>query len=312
MSEKEQRHNNIVSNIKSFVPLVQQKQAAAVLPEKRDVKVKALQAAEAAKRAAEIKENERKQKKEAMKLERARLEEKNMKEIELKRKLKEEHKKKREAENAAKKRQREEEEKKEKERKRQRVEEARLQHKQAEEKLQAWKEESKCAAEDDRAHLRKDSKEKIEKQLDKGNGGDESGKPLVNDLVMAGNNKREADEGLSTLIDHKMSTGSSATGKVGSIGIAESTTPNIDKSDKPINRASAQQSYDISPYQCSDDEEEEEDEIPNKKFVPTWASKSCVAMAFSSLQHIDPDVIFPPGSFRSLEEVLLPRRLPQK
>ncbi|CAO2835756.1 unnamed protein product, partial [Amaranthus hypochondriacus] len=106
LSQKKQKHNNIVSNIKSFVPLVQQKQAASVIPEKRDVKVKALQAAEAAKQAAEKREMERKQKKEAMKLERARIEQENIKEMELKKKLKEEERKKREAENAAKKRQR--------------------------------------------------------------------------------------------------------------------------------------------------------------------------------------------------------------
>lgn len=32
-----------------------------------------------------------------------------------------------------------------------------------------------------------------------------------------------------------------------------------------------EESYDISPYKCSDDEDEEEDDISNKKFVPTWA-----------------------------------------
>lgn len=34
-----------------------------------------------------------------------------------------------------------------------------------------------------------------------------------------------------------------------------------------------EQSYEISPYKCSDDEEEDEDEddTPNDKFVPSWA-----------------------------------------
>ncbi|WVY98438.1 hypothetical protein V8G54_030589 [Vigna mungo] len=62
--------NNIVSNVSSFVPLVQQKQAAAVVTGKRDIKVKALEAAEAAKRMAEKKENERKMKKEVLRLQR--------------------------------------------------------------------------------------------------------------------------------------------------------------------------------------------------------------------------------------------------
>lgn len=30
-------------------------------------------------------------------------------------------------------------------------------------------------------------------------------------------------------------------------------------------------SYDISPYKGSDDEDEEEDDIPNTKYVPSWA-----------------------------------------
>uniref|UniRef100_A0A803MWM1 Inner centromere protein ARK-binding domain-containing protein n=1 Tax=Chenopodium quinoa TaxID=63459 RepID=A0A803MWM1_CHEQI len=244
LSEKEQKRTNIVSNIKSFVPLVQQKLAAAVLPEKRDVKVKALQAAEAAKRAAEIRENERNQKKEAMKLERAR-------------------------------------------------------HKQAEDKLQAWNEDSRCAPEEGRAHQRKDFNEKTEKQLDKGYEREDSEK-AVNNLVV-GSDRGETDDGLSTLIDHKMSTGSSAVGKVSAVDVAESSTPNVDN-DKPTHRTSAPQSYDISPYQCSDDEEDEVDRIQNKKFVPTWASKSCVSLAVSSLQHVDPDLIFPPGCFCSLEE----------
>lgn len=32
-----------------------------------------------------------------------------------------------------------------------------------------------------------------------------------------------------------------------------------------------EKSYEMSPYQHSDDEEEEEDEDPAKKFIPSWA-----------------------------------------
>lgn len=33
-----------------------------------------------------------------------------------------------------------------------------------------------------------------------------------------------------------------------------------------------EKSYEMSPYQHSDDEEEEEeDEVPTKKFIPSWA-----------------------------------------
>lgn len=30
-------------------------------------------------------------------------------------------------------------------------------------------------------------------------------------------------------------------------------------------------SYEISPYQSSDDEDEEDDELPTKKYIPSWA-----------------------------------------
>lgn len=34
----------------------------------------------------------------------------------------------------------------------------------------------------------------------------------------------------------------------------------------------SEESYDISPYKCSDDEDEDDyDDLPNQKFVPTWA-----------------------------------------
>lgn len=38
-----------------------------------------------------------------------------------------------------------------------------------------------------------------------------------------------------------------------------------------IVRDSQGKSYDISPYQCSDDEDEEDDELPTKKYIPSWA-----------------------------------------
>lgn len=33
---------------------------------------------------------------------------------------------------------------------------------------------------------------------------------------------------------------------------------------------SKERSYEISPYQCSDDEEDD-DELPTKKYIPSWA-----------------------------------------
>lgn len=32
-----------------------------------------------------------------------------------------------------------------------------------------------------------------------------------------------------------------------------------------------EQSYEISPYRGSDDEDEDEDDLPNNKFIPSWA-----------------------------------------
>ncbi|KAL7002030.1 hypothetical protein U1Q18_003180 [Sarracenia purpurea var. burkii] len=75
---EESKPNNIVSNISSFVPLIQQKQAAAVVTGKRNIKVRALEAAEAAKRVEEKIHNECKMKKEALKLERTRTGQENL------------------------------------------------------------------------------------------------------------------------------------------------------------------------------------------------------------------------------------------
>ena len=102
--------------------------------------MKALEAADAAKRLAEKKEIERKMKKEALKLERARLEQENLRQLELQKKRKKEEHKKKEADMAAKKRQREEEDRKEKERKRNRVEESHRHRQEHDEKLRSEKE----------------------------------------------------------------------------------------------------------------------------------------------------------------------------
>jgi hypothetical protein len=72
-----------------------------------------------------------------------------------------------------------------------------------------------------------------------------------------------------------------------------------------------EESYNISPYKCSDDEDEEEDDnddMSNKKFAPTWASKSNVRLAVISQQNIDPDVTFPAKSACDISNVLLPRK----
>ncbi|GKV50517.1 hypothetical protein SLEP1_g57219 [Rubroshorea leprosula] len=67
-----------------------------------------------------------------------------------------------------------------------------------------------------------------------------------------------------------------------------------------------EESYDISPYKGSDDEDEED--VPNKKFIPSWASKNYIASIIASQKNLDAEVVFPPDSFCSIDEVLLPRR----
>lgn len=36
-------------------------------------------------------------------------------------------------------------------------------------------------------------------------------------------------------------------------------------------KKSLEKSYEISPYQCSDDEEDEDEDAPIRKFIPSWA-----------------------------------------
>ncbi|GAB4845944.1 hypothetical protein Ancab_024950 [Ancistrocladus abbreviatus] len=308
--EKECKQNNIVSNVKSFLPLVKQKQVAAIAPVKRDVKVKALEAAEAAKRLAEKREIERKQKKEALKLERARLEQENLRLIELQKKLKEEERKKKDADIAARKRQREEEERKEKERKRKRVGEARKQQRSQEEKVLEKIKECRVGASIDETHDSEGSNEEKQKHA--------AGEEEVKNSQQSVNERSIAAEvshsgaGVVSINDHKDSTSFCGIEKVQGNVIVGSSTPNQEQNKNTNSMTDPEQSYEISPYQCSDDEEEEEDEVRNKKFIPTWASKSRIAQALSVLPRYDPDAIFPLGSFCSLDEVLLPRKLQQK
>ncbi|XWS27715.1 hypothetical protein CRYUN_Cryun25bG0004700 [Craigia yunnanensis] len=280
-SQKESKVNNIVSNVTSFIPIVQQKQAASVITGKRDVKVKALEVAGAAKKLAEKKENDRKMMREAWKLERARLE--------LEKKMKEEERKKKEADMAAKKRQREEEERLEKERKRKRTEEAwRLQHATGE-KLCSKKDEKemKCQAPDERAQKMKVPKhEKMQKEI----AGRKEGKMSEMEFRKAVASTSDAAEASMAIEDYHANV--------------MSTTDRTTESYNLIFGTSQEQSYDISPYKGSDDEDEEDDDDePNSKFIPSWASK--IREVIASQQKVDPEVIFPPESFCSIAQVIL-------
>ncbi|PON43419.1 Inner centromere protein, ARK-binding domain containing protein [Parasponia andersonii] len=305
ITETEPKPSNIVSNVTSFIPLVQQKQAAAVVTGKRDIKVKALEAAEAAKRLTEKKENERKAKKEAMKLERARVEQENLRQLELQKKTKEEERKKKEADMAAKKRQREEEERKEKERKRLRIEETRKLQKENEQKLHALKKEKelKCQTMDDKGYETNESKNerRNHKKMEQRKG-DENFQ-TISEAEPATTQASSSDDRETSIIHED-------------IGVSSDFAKNlkVNNLEKPtgaehlVATTSQEQSYDISPYKCSDDEDEDDDEVPNTKFVPSWARKTSVALAVSSQDRVDPEAIFLPESFCSIAEVLLPRK----
>ncbi|MFQ6652186.1 hypothetical protein Gotur_024172 [Gossypium turneri] len=291
-SQKELKVNNIVSNVTSFIPIIQQKQAASVTTGKRDVKVKALEAAEAAKKLAEKKENDRKMKKEALKLERARLEQENLRQLELEKKKKEEERKKKEADMAAKKRQREEEERLAKERKRKHMDETRRQQRAPEEKLRSKKDENeeKRQALDERAQTTKGPSDEAAKYK------------KVQKEIAGGNEGKKSEMEFSTAV--------ASTSVKACTAIEDNNTKVMSTMDRGrgnnnlIADTSQEQSYDISPYKVSDDEDEDDDE-PNNKFVPSWASKNRVALVVASQQRLDPEVIFPPGSFCSISEVVL-------
>ncbi|GAB2284775.1 hypothetical protein Dimus_019228 [Dionaea muscipula] len=271
---------------------------SANLAGKRDLKVKALEAAEAAKRLEEKIKNERKQKKEALQLERAKLKQENLRLMELQKNLKEEERKKIDADIAARRRQREEEERKEREGKRKRLDEARRQQREPEGKVQVVTNEYSCKVPGERAHdmmlLKGDTEKHAAREED------DAREPVM-ELNCAGVSQSNA--GMLSIDEHKAST-SCDTEKVECNEIRGSSTPLCGKDGYSITKAIREQSYEISPYRCSDDEDEdeEEDDKENKKFIPTWGSKSSVALALTLMQNVDPDVVFPPGSFCSLDE----------
>ncbi|KAF8031719.1 hypothetical protein BT93_D0822 [Corymbia citriodora subsp. variegata] len=298
ISDMDSKCDNIVSHMTSFLPLVQQKQTVAPLTGKRDIKVRALEAAEAAKRQAEKKEIERKMKKEALKLERARLEKENMRQLELERKRKEEEQKKKWADIAMKKRQREEEERREKERKRKRVEGARRNQENQEDKP------TKKEQQGQKYHAAE--RQGLGNELRKNETSETEKRGAFPEKILE--SEAEVDQGLGSKPSTTERICVDGTNKA--ISILRKATDMEDG----FSDGNQERSYEISPYKCSDDEDEDEDEddTPNDKFVPSWASKSRMALAISSQQRVDPDVIFPPDSFCSISEVVMPRKFQLK
>ncbi|CAD5173536.1 unnamed protein product [Musa acuminata subsp. malaccensis] len=266
--------NNIISNISSFIPMVRKKQQATATKGKKDIKVKALEAAEAAKRLEEKKQNAREMRKAASKLERERLEQ----EKQLKQKQLEEEKRRKAADIAARKRQREEEERKEKERKRRCIEEARKLHREQEERLQAKKEDKGLLSKDvDDDGRKKGLVQEAKQQLKLEKGG-----------VVAGSRKAEEVEPGATKVvissdDMK--------------GIVQDRMPTT-KDNQDF------QSYEISPYKDSDDEDGEEENMRRRKYIPSWTRRECLDQLLLSQQHQDPSDIFCRKSSFNLSDVL--------
>ncbi|KAJ0989693.1 hypothetical protein J5N97_008049 [Dioscorea zingiberensis] len=306
--------SNIVSNISSFIPLVRQKQqAAAPAAGKRDIKVKALEAAEAAKRLEEKRQNDRAMRKAAAKLERDRLEQENTRLLELQQKQKEEARKKKEADIAARKRQREDGERKEKEKKQRCMQETKKPQRLGGEKLLREKEEKRPlrkALED--KELRKKQlveDEKRQNNVDTHKGVAGCGKasvvePSITEVL--GIDNRHASNSLEAHDSVKESNGvEQVRNNLDNIQNAIQDRMSITKASEDF------QSYEISPYKDSDDEDGEEDTRRRMKRVPSWAREECLKQILLSNKHIDPMEFFSRKRFFNLSEVLTPRVLRQ-
>ncbi|RAL54614.1 hypothetical protein DM860_001742 [Cuscuta australis] len=295
LSEKELKRNNIVSNVTSFIPLVKQKQAAEVCTGKRDIKVKALEAAEAVKRLEAKRENERKARKEAMKLERAKMEQENAKQAELEKRKKEEERMRKDADMAARKRRREEEERKEKEKKKKRIDETHRQKKQ-----------------EDRLHSQKVDKEKLRLDID-GEMMSKKETEMESKNHQAVGKERGDDITCKRLEGEPQDISSSKQCTASSQSCDNKQGICTPKSSICKGNFIQEKSYEISPYQCSDDEEEEEvDDLHTKKFIPEWASKSSVAMALPLQLDLDFSFIFHLDRSYSMDEILLSRKVQKK
>ncbi|KAF0913820.1 hypothetical protein E2562_024906 [Oryza meyeriana var. granulata] len=265
-TDKQSKPSNIVANVASFIPLVKPKLQPTTACVKKDVRVKALEAAEAAKRLEEKKLNEREMRKAAAKLERERLKQ----EKELKQKQEEEQKKKRDADVAAKKRQRGEEERKEKERKRKCTEEARKQQKQPTEKRHAVNDE-------------KDVHQKTSdnKELRKPDG--RTTEPALEYKATNCNNKKGVvvDERPASLGSHAMT--------------------NIPNS---LEESYQMSPYKDSDEEDDDDFEHEQESRRRRKFIPSWARKENLDKLLLPNQTLDPRELFAQKCSFNLSDVL--------
>ncbi|XP_028554671.1 reticulocyte binding protein 2 homolog b, partial [Dendrobium catenatum] len=283
--------SNILSSISSLIPLIQQKkQQALPLQRKKDIKVKALEAAEAAKRLEDQMKIEREKRKEAVKLEREKLKQENAKLLKLKQNKKDEERRKKE-DVAAKKRQREAEERKVKDRKRQCIEETRTLQREGRDKLHCEKAEKDIQqkAMDEKQKGGKQGKNGGQKKLERGVNATESQMAeemqyctvqLANTETILGGDKSQALEASG---EHK-----SFEKGVGRSNVLREI---IEETVSATQTSLELQSYEMSPYQTSDDEDMEEDSR-QKKYIPLWARGERLGEIILTNLQLDPKDIF--------------------
>ncbi|KAH9329646.1 hypothetical protein KI387_001754, partial [Taxus chinensis] len=375
-----QKPSNILCNMRSFIPLVQQKQAAAIMTGKREIKVKALEAAEAAKRLEEKREQDRRMRKDLVrrgehekskeerckgekegedtsmtcsdsnrsissgmarkkivgctlqkyqvesssqvgtsaigvdfKLKRAleaksKLEQEKLKKLEEEKRRKEEERKKNAAEIAANKRKREEAERKDREEKRKRFEVAQRQQKELDEQLRAEKEakEQRRRALDEYERKRKAMEEEAKKQrrMEKEKDAAERRRRIEEDAKpnkFASRDAKHVEEiypAQKTYVGKESSmSNNSRRHEMDGKSMLGSNANSLQSSKSDINF----ESYEISPYKGSD--EEDDDESAPGKAIPLWARKENLIPHIISQQYIDPDEIFTGAKTCSLNEV---------
>ncbi|XP_062199503.1 uncharacterized protein LOC133901961 isoform X2 [Phragmites australis] len=277
---KQSKPSNIVANVASFIPIVRPKVQSTAACMRKDVRVKALEAAEAAKRLEEKKRNEREMRKAAAKLEREKLKQ----EKELKQKQEEEQKKKRDADVATRKRQRDEEEKKEKERKRKCAEETRKQQKQPMERRHANYEKDAHTEAPDIKQLQKNLAEAMKSQV----------KP--DEMTGLGYKATKSNNEKVVVVDDRPSSFGSH---------AKENIPN-----------SLEESYVMTPYKDSDEEDDDDFEHKEasrrrRKLTPSWVREENLVKILLSNQDLDAKAIFAQKGSFNLSDVF-PVHVPQR
>ncbi|XP_021310109.1 uncharacterized protein LOC8063747 isoform X2 [Sorghum bicolor] len=275
---KRSKPSNIVANVASFIPLVKPKVQPTVCV-KKDVRVKALEAAEAAKRLEEKKQNEREIRKAAAKLEREKLKQ----EKELKQKQEEEQKKKRGADVATRKRQRDEEERREKERKKKCIEEARKQQKRPMERKHANTGKEAHPEAHDNKELQKNLAEAVRVPV------------KFDEMTGLGGKATNSNNEMVVITDERPAIFGSH---------CQENIPN-----------SIEESYIMTPYKDSDDEDDDfehkEESRRRRKLVPSWARGENLENILLSNYVLDARKIFARKCFSNLSETC-PVQIPQR